>query len=181
MPSPPPTGSTGVHPLDPEAAADRVRAQLDAVGVPYEIISIDPAYAATADFCARYGFSEEASANCIVVAGRADPVRYAACVVQATRRLDVNGTVRRRLGVRKASFAPPGDTVALTGMLPNGVTPLGLPDRLPIWVDEPVLAFDRIILGGGGLDTKVLVSPDVFHHLPAAEIVAALSTPKEPA
>ena len=65
----------------------------------------DPELADTAAFCAAYGYAMEDSANTIVVVGKGDPPRYAACVLLATTRLDVNGVVRRRLGVRKASFA----------------------------------------------------------------------------
>ena len=71
------------------------------------VAEIDPALADTAAFCAAYGSPMDGSANCVVVAGRrGDAVRYAACLVLATTRADVNGLVRRRLDARKASFAP---------------------------------------------------------------------------
>src|SRR3712207_7541312 len=47
---------------------------------------------------------------------RSDPRRYAACIVLATHRLDVNRAVRDRLGIRKASFAGADETRDLTGM-----------------------------------------------------------------
>ena len=100
---------------------------LDPLGVPYELFACDPALADTAAFCAAYGFSPEDSANTIVVIGKSDPPRYAACVTLAPYRLDVNRTVRDRLGTRKASFAPAEDTAALTGMQIGGVTVFGLP------------------------------------------------------
>ena len=76
------------------------------------VAAIDPDLADTAAFCAAYGFAPEASANCVVVAGRRDGVeRYAACVVLATTRADVNGLVRRHLDVRKLSFARLDDAV----------------------------------------------------------------------
>ena len=71
-----------------------------------EVIDCDPALADTAAFCAAYGYALDDSANAILVAGRVEPPVYAVCVVLATTRLDVNRTVRKRLGVRKASFAP---------------------------------------------------------------------------
>ena len=89
---------------------------------------IDPELADTAAFCERYGVALLDSANCVVIAGRREgEVRYAACVVLATTRADVNGVVRRRLDVRKASFAPMEDAVTLTGMEYGGITPIGLP------------------------------------------------------
>lgn len=112
-----------------------------------------------------------------MVASRTGDRRHAACLVQATRRLDVNRTVRRRLGVRKASFAPAEETVALTGMLPDGVTPFGLPDGLPLWVDDGVVAHERVIVGGGSRSLKILVASEVFHRLPGAEVVEGLARP----
>ena len=84
----------------------RVQEQLDRLKVPYELFPCDPALADTANFCAAYGFKPEDSANTILVIGKSDPPVYAACVVLANSRLDVNKTVRQRLGTRKASFAP---------------------------------------------------------------------------
>jgi prolyl-tRNA editing enzyme YbaK/EbsC (Cys-tRNA(Pro) deacylase) len=103
------------------AAADRrveeaVRRALDDMGAPYEALACDPAFADTAAFCEHYGVAPEDSVNTIVVAGKGEPRRYVACAVLATTRLDVNGAVRKRLGVRKASFASPEETRALTGM-----------------------------------------------------------------
>jgi len=100
------------------------------------VVEIDPALADTAEFCAAYGSPMGGSANCVVVAGRrgAD-TRYAACLVLATTRADVNGLVRRRLDARKASFAPMDDAVALTGMEYGGITPVGLPAEWPLLVD----------------------------------------------
>lgn len=153
----------------------RVIATLDQLGTTYDIVRIDPAYAATADFCREYDYTMEGSVNCIVVMGKVDPPVFAACMVQATRRLDVNGTIKRRFGVRKASFAPPDVAVELTGMEPDGVTPLGLPEGLPVWIDAPVLERDRIIVGGGSRALKILMPAADLLKLPGAEAVLGLS------
>lgn len=97
--------------------------------------------------------------------------------MQATSRLDVNRTVRRLMGVRKASFATAEQTVALTGMQIGGVTPFALPAGLPLYVDAPVMDIDEIIVGGGGRSTKVLVAPAVLAKLPDMTVVEGLGTP----
>jgi prolyl-tRNA editing enzyme YbaK/EbsC (Cys-tRNA(Pro) deacylase) len=148
---------------------------LRGLGVAYELFSCDPALADTAAFCAAYGFSPEDSANTIVVIGKSDPPRFAACVTLAPYRLDVNRTVRDRLGTRKASFAPAEETATLTGMQIGGVTVFGLPAELPIWVDARVMDRERIILGGGSRSWKVISSPDILRALSAAEIVDGLA------
>ncbi len=153
---------------------DPLLERLDALDVRYEIIPCDPALADTAAFCEAYGYALDDSANTIVVAGRADPPVYAACVVLATTRLDVNKVVRKRLGVRRASFADADDTRRLTGMAIGGVTPFGLPPGLPLWVDARVMERPQIILGGGGRDRKVLTPPASLTAL-GAEVVEDLA------
>src|SRR3954449_1379813 len=155
----------------------QVREALDRTGVPYELVPCDPEFADTAAFCERYGYTPEQSVNTIVVVGKADPRVYVACAVTAAWRLDVNGCVRRRLGVKKASFASADETRELTGMMIGGVTALALPEGLPLWVDAAVMDQPEIILGGGSRSMKVLVSPRVFDALPAAEVIDGLATP----
>lgn len=144
------------------SVSDPLIEYLDSLGVVYEIIPCDPALADTAHFCEAYGYPLADSANTIVVAGKSDPAVYAACVVLATTRLDVNRVVKKRLGVRKASFANSHDTEQLTGMSIGGVTPFGLPSDLPLWVDGLVMTRGRIILGGGGRDRKILAPPSIL-------------------
>jgi prolyl-tRNA editing enzyme YbaK/EbsC (Cys-tRNA(Pro) deacylase) len=160
-------------PVDDSVEA-RVRASVAALGVPYEIVPCDPALADTADFCAAYGYSMEDSANTIVVAGRAEPNVHVACVVLATTRLDVNSAVRRRLGVRKASFAGADDVRRITGMEIGGVTPFAL-DGMPLWIDGRVMQRERIVLGGGSRDCKVVGPPALLTALPGAEAVEGLA------
>ncbi len=155
----------------------RVQASVAATGVPFDVVACDPDLADTAAFCAAYGFAPDESANTIVVVGKGDRPVHVACVVLATTRLDVNGAVRRRLGVRKASFAPAETTRELTGMLIGGVTAFGLPPGLPVWIDAAVMTRDRVILGGGSRSTKLLVAPAALTSLPGAEVVEGLATP----
>ena len=159
---------------------DAVRLQLDQLGVEYEIVPCDPALADTAQFCEAYGYAPEDSANTIVVIGKSDPPRYAACVTLAPYRLDVNRTVRDRLGTRKASFAPAEETAALTGMVMGGVTVFGLPPELPIWVDARVMSRERIVLGGGSRSWKVVGAPAILQALPGMTVVDGLATDPRP-
>ena len=150
-------------------------AHLQGLGARYQTVRIDPAFANTAAFCREYGYAEDISANCIVIASKTGPPRYVACLVLATTRLDVNGTVRRLMGVRKASFAPPEATVDLTGMLPDGVTPFGLPGDLPLYVDARVVDKNEVIVGGGSRSLKLLVATEAFHAMPQAQVVEGLA------
>ena len=143
----------------------------------YELFACDPALADTAAFCAAYGFDPADSANTIVVVGKSDPPVYAACVVLATHRLDVNRAVRTRLGTRKASFASPDETRALTGHEIGGVTAFGLPDGLPLLIDAAVMARARIVLGGGSRSWKVLAPPSILLTIIGVEVIDGLARP----
>jgi len=145
----------------------------------HELFACDPALADTAAFCAAYGFAPEDSANTIVVVGKGSPPVYAACVVLATYRLDVNRVVKSRFG-RKSSFASPDETRMLTGMEIGGVTAFGLPPDLPLWVDSAVMDRERIVLGGGSRSWKVIGPPSILLTLPNVEVVAGLAAPAPP-
>ena len=153
----------------------RVTERLDALGVPYEIHVIDPDFADTAAYCAKYDVPLDHSANTIVVASKKEPKQYCACVVLATTRLDVNHAVKKLMGASRVSFATAEETQALTGMMIGGVTVFALPADLPIYVDERVAALDWVILGEGGRGTKVRTSPEVFRRLSNTTIVPGLA------
>ncbi|MEM9039745.1 MAG: YbaK/EbsC family protein [Actinomycetota bacterium] len=159
---------------------DSLLAAVAATGVDHEVFPCDPELADTAQFCEAYGFRMDQSANTILVIGKSDPPVHAACVVLATTRLDVNKTARKRLGVKKASFAPGEVTEELTGMTIGGVTPFGLPDGLPLWIDARVMECERIVLGGGSRDRKVLASPTILTAI-GGEVVDDLAKEPPPA
>jgi prolyl-tRNA editing enzyme YbaK/EbsC (Cys-tRNA(Pro) deacylase) len=141
------------------------------------VAPIDAELADTAAFCAAYGVPLERSANCVVVAGRrGGETRYAACMVLATTRADVNGVVRRHLDVRKASFAAMDDAVALTGMEYGGITPIGLPAGWPVLVDAAVVAAGPVVIGGGVRGSKLQLPGEALADLPGA-VVLELSSP----
>ena len=142
------------------------------------VAAIDPALADTANFCAAYSSPVEASANCVVVAGkRGGEVRYAAALVLATTRADVNSVIRKRLDVRKASFAPMDEAVQLTGMESGGITPIGLPAEWPVLLDQRVAEASELIIGSGVRGSKLLVTGAQMAALPGAEVIADLARP----
>lgn len=146
-------------------------------GSDYAVAEIDPELADTANFCAAYDIGPEISANCVVVAGkRGGEMRYAACLVLATTRADINGVVRKFLNVRKASFAPMDTAVSLTDMEYGGITPVGLPAEWPVLVDQRVADSDRIVIGSGVRRSKLVVPGATVAALPAAQVLPDLAT-----
>jgi prolyl-tRNA editing enzyme YbaK/EbsC (Cys-tRNA(Pro) deacylase) len=140
------------------------------------VAPIDPDFADTAAFCEFYDVALEQSANCVVVAAkRGGEVRYAACMVLATTRADVNGVVRRHLDARKASFAPMDDAVKLTGMEYGGITPIGLPEGWPVLVDPAVVSAGLVVIGSGIRASKLELPGEALADLPGAVVLEGLA------
>ena len=159
---------------EPVAAA--LRSLAPALSARITVAPIDPALADTAAFCAAYSVAPDVSANCVIIAGtRGELTRYAACVVLATTRLDVNGVVRRLLDARKASFAPMDAAVALSGMEYGGITPVGLPPDWALYLDARVAALPNAIVGSGIRGSKLQVPGEVLAALPGAAVIEGLA------
>ncbi|MEZ0074367.1 YbaK/EbsC family protein [Planotetraspora sp. GP83] len=166
-------------PLDWVPAADRLDllaepvAKAVASAQEAKVAEIDPELADTAAFCERYGVAMEDSANCVIVAGkRGGETRYAAVMVLATDRADVNGVIRRHLDARKASFAPQADAVEMTGMEYGGITPIGLPPEWPVLVDENVTRRPFVVIGSGVRRSKLGLSGEALVAATGAEVLA---------
>lgn len=166
----------GTLPWQPfESAAHLVAEPVRSAGAPEgaEVAEIDAALADTAAFCEAYDVAPEVSANCVIVAGsRAGETRYAAVMVLATDRADVNGVVRRHLGARRIGFAPREEATGLTGMEFGGITPIGLPADWPVLVDERVAAAGPVVIGAGVRGAKLLVDGSALASLPNATVLA---------
>jgi prolyl-tRNA editing enzyme YbaK/EbsC (Cys-tRNA(Pro) deacylase) len=171
----------------PDLLAEPVRSALaswdQAVPVSSVLVApIDPELADTAAFCDAYGVGRDVSANCVVVSGKREgELRYAACVVLATTRADVNGTVRKLMDVRKASFAPMAEAVSLTGMEYGGITPIGLPPQWPVYVDAAIVDLPAVVVGSGIRGSKVVLPGAALAGLPTAQVITGLGIPVSPA
>jgi prolyl-tRNA editing enzyme YbaK/EbsC (Cys-tRNA(Pro) deacylase) len=160
----------------PVVAAFRSRPDLAAQA---EVAEIAPDLADTEAFCKAYGVLPEESANCVVIAARrGEETTYAACMVLATTKADVNTLVRKRLGARKASFAPMDTAVELTGMEYGGITPVGLPEGWPVLVDAAVAAAPVVVIGSGVRRSKIWLPGAALAALPGAEVVEGLGIPR---
>ncbi len=156
----------------PELLAAPVLAALTGGGPLCFVAPIDPELADTQAFCTAYEVRLAASANCVVVAGRrAETTTLAACLVLATDRADVNRTVRRRLDVRKISFAPMEEAVQSSGMAYGGITPVGLPAGWPLLVDDAVAVQEWLVVGSGIRGSKLAVRGADLARLPGAQVL----------
>lgn len=161
----------------PELVAPPVAAALH--HVPGALLfTIDPGLADTAALCEALSLPLDTSANCVVMAGRRGEVeKHVACMALATTRVDVNHTVRKRLDVRKVSFAPMDFAVETSGMEYGGITPVGLPAQWPIWIDRAVADAGWVCVGSGLRSSKLVLPASELLNLPGAEVVDGLANP----
>jgi prolyl-tRNA editing enzyme YbaK/EbsC (Cys-tRNA(Pro) deacylase) len=139
------------------------------------VAEIDPQLADTAAFCERYAFAMDRSANCVVLAARREGRSwFAACVVLATTRADVNNLAKKQLGASKISFAAMDAATAASAMEYGGITPIGLPPDWPVLIDEAVAAADRVVVGSGVRRSKVSLPGAALAELPGAVVLAGL-------
>jgi prolyl-tRNA editing enzyme YbaK/EbsC (Cys-tRNA(Pro) deacylase) len=140
------------------------------------VAEIDPEVADTAAFCERYGVGLAESANCVVISGKREgETRYAACVILATTRADVNNVARRELDVRKASFAAMDVAVAESGMDYGGITPIGLPAAWPVLVDLLVADTPAVVIGSGVRRSKLVLAGKLLASLPGVRVIEGLA------
>ena len=152
-----------------------IRQFLESTNLEFEVMGCNPELADTKVFCKEYGIDLNDSVNAILVKTKTGELKYAACALLATTRLNINNIVKKKLEARKVSFANIEETVKLTAMNIGGVTPLTLPSTLPLWVDSKVMQRNSIVLGGGNRLSKIKVSPKIFNYTLNTEIVEGLA------
>lgn len=121
----------------------------------------------TAACSERYGIELDDCANTIVVRFKRDGAEhYAAIVSLASRRLDVNGAVKRELNAQRISFASREIATELTGMEYGGITGFGLPESWRVLVEASVMTRESIVMGAGIREAKLLLSPQRLLAVP---------------
>jgi prolyl-tRNA editing enzyme YbaK/EbsC (Cys-tRNA(Pro) deacylase) len=151
--------------LLPEAVLAAIRDHVPST----QVFEVDPAHADTETLCQVYDLPLDVMANAVLVLGRrGGEERKACCMTLAHRRVDVNNVARRRLDVRKASFAPMDLAVAESGMEYGGITPVGLPADWPVWVDGAVADTELVCIGAGIRGAKLLLPGAALLDLPNA-------------
>ena len=60
-------------------------------------------------------------------------------------------------------------------MMIGGVTPFGLPESLPIYIDEVIMGLEYVILGAGSRSAKLIISPESLLKIPNTNVIKDLS------
>ncbi|MGP6157524.1 MAG: YbaK/EbsC family protein [Vulcanimicrobiaceae bacterium] len=164
----------------PDLVAPSVAAALAAwsgsvPGDRFFVAEIDPQLADTQAFCERYAVPLERSANCVILAARREGRGwFAACVVLATTRADVNNLAKRHLGASKISFASMESATGACAMEYGGITPLGLPAGWPVLIDAAAAAAEWVVIGSGLRRSKISLPGAALAEIPNAVVLESL-------
>jgi prolyl-tRNA editing enzyme YbaK/EbsC (Cys-tRNA(Pro) deacylase) len=141
----------------------------------FTVLECDEKLADTGAFCEHYGYAANQSANTILVVDKKDNKNIVACVLLADSKLDVNKKVCQLMGTKRASFASAELTRSVSGMEIGGVTVFGLPERVPVFIDERVLIQPKVIMGGGNRTSKIVISSTELTKLSNASVINNLA------
>lgn len=133
-------------------------------------------------WCPRYGIAFEHTGNVVIVhthKTRNAPPQFAAVLVPANTRADLNGVVKHTLEVSKVSFAPTVIATQATHMESGGMSPIGLPDYWPLLVDIRILDLRRFYVGSGIRASKLVLDGAIFAEIPGIRLVEGLGKPRD--
>jgi Cys-tRNA(Pro)/Cys-tRNA(Cys) deacylase len=78
--------------------------------------------------------------------------------IPAAAELDLKKAARAA-GARKVDLINLKDLTPLTGYVRGGCSPIGMKKKLPTWIDEIALTYERIYVNAGARGAQVLIAP----------------------
>ena len=77
----------------------------------------------------------------------------------------------KEVGCKKIRFADSQIVQEMTGFLPGGVSPVGLLNALPVYVDQSLYEYDVVYAAAGTANSALPVSPERLQAITAARII----------
>lgn len=141
-----------------------------------KVAEINPDFADGESLNREYGIDYEEMLNCLVVEGsRGEDKYYAALLVPYGKKAKTNATVKRPLGASKVGFADLNQVLEATKMEFGSITPVGLPSDWLILMDSQILEKDQVVVGGGFVQSKLLIPTQLLASLPNIQVVEDLA------
>jgi prolyl-tRNA editing enzyme YbaK/EbsC (Cys-tRNA(Pro) deacylase) len=135
-----------------------------------EIFECKDEFSDTQSFCDHYGYKIEDSCNAILIKSKKPEQFYALFCVLGVDRLDVNHKGKAVLNSKKLSFASREEAEEITDQIYGGISPLGLPKDIKIYIDKNVMSRDKVFIGGGNRVSKFFLSPETLVDLTNASV-----------
>ena len=136
-----------------------------------EIFECKDEFSDTQNFCDHYGFDIEDSCNAILIKAKKPEEFYAMFCVLGSTRLDVNKKAKIAMGAKRVSFASREEAEQVTNQIYGGISPLGLPDNIKIFIDKNVMNREKLFIGAGNRVSKFFLSPKLLIELTKAEVL----------
>lgn len=145
-----------------------VAAALDRLGIPYRLFTHAGAVESLEQAARERGQRPTQVVRSILF--RLSQDRFALVLVAGPAQVDWK-RLRQHLGQSRLTMASADEVLAITGYPIGAVGPLGLPQPLPIYIDDSVLAEAEISIGSGVRGTTVILSSEaLLQALPGAEV-----------
>lgn len=135
-----------------------------------EIFECKDEFSDTQSFCDHYGYKIEDSCNAILIKSKKPEQFYALFCVLGVDRLDVNHKGKAVLNSKKLSFASREEAEEITDQIYGGISPLGLPQDIKIYIDKNVMSRNKVFIGGGNRVSKFFLSPETLINLTNASV-----------
>ncbi len=136
-----------------------------------EIFECLDEFSDTQNFCDHYGFNIEDSCNAILIKAKKPDEFYAMFCVLGANRLDVNHKAKEAMGAKRVSFASKEEAELVTEQIYGGISPLGLPENIKVFVDKNVMEREKLFIGAGNRVSKFFLSPEILIKLSNADVL----------
>ena len=124
--------------------------------IPFEVVTHDHEEKGV-EFAARsVGFPVERTIKTLVV--DLGPKKYAFVLMPGDKQLDLKH-LAHACAVKKAAMVDADTARRLTGYQVGGISPFGSKQRLPVAMEESLLAFDRVLINAGQRGVMLMMSP----------------------
>ena len=148
-------------PMTPAVRALRA-ARIEFTPHPYDYVD----RGGTAHAAASLGVDDHAVVKTLVMESRGDAPKPKPLLVVMHGDLEVSTRqLARLLGVKAIAPASEAAVGKWTGYVPGGVSPFGTRTALPVYVEETVLALERVYINGGKRGFLVGIAPSVLTAL----------------
>lgn len=160
----------------PRSILQSILKMLDEEAIAYRHLTHEPTRT-SAEAARVRGLSMKIGGKALLMkAGTGD--RFVLVVMSAALKLNSNA-LRHTLGVDRLRFATVDELKELTGLVPGAVPPFGEPILpFPLYVDQSVLANDRIAFNAGSLTNSVIMSVADYRRVALIEQVVAVGKEK---
>jgi len=124
--------------------------------IPFEVIRYEHAAKGARFAAGATGYPLEATVKTLVV--ELDAKHYCLVLMPGDKQLSMK-LLAKACGVKRAAMVDIPTAERLTGYLVGGISPFGIKKKIPVVMDEGVLAFDNILINAGQRGAMLMIDP----------------------